>query len=171
MSDRLGKAAVSDCKSRGIGYHFSEYGWPGTDYVNANLVRITFMKTIYISLLPLCFVLSACDRRSEAIASASELSSNAFNDPAKRQQEAWDAYDRQAKQTDDRLKTDAALQQRSQEMFKAQEVAHQRAVAMLDRQEQMMKRQEDDLLRFEKILDTWELQQKQYQKYLDSLQK
>jgi hypothetical protein len=38
-------------------------------------------------------------------------------------------------------------------------------------QEQMIKRQQDDFAKFEKILDTWESQQKQYQKYLDSLRK
>ena len=37
--------------------------------------------------------------------------------------------------------------------------------------EQLMTRQEADFARFEKILDTWEQQQKQYQKYLDSLAK
>jgi hypothetical protein len=35
----------------------------------------------------------------------------------------------------------------------------------------MLKRQQDEMARFEKILDTWETQQKQYQKYLDSLPK
>jgi len=32
-------------------------------------------------------------------------------------------------------------------------------------------RQEADVSRFEKILDSWENQQKQYQKYLDTLKK
>jgi hypothetical protein len=34
-----------------------------------------------------------------------------------------------------------------------------------------MKRQLEAFARFEKILDTWESQQKQYQKYLDTLAK
>jgi len=38
-------------------------------------------------------------------------------------------------------------------------------------QEQLIKRQQDDFARFEKVLETWESQQKQYQKYLDSLSK
>jgi hypothetical protein len=48
---------------------------------------------------------------------------------------------------------------------------HKRADALLTTQEQLLKRQQDDFARFEKILDTWEIQQKQYQKYLDSLPK
>jgi hypothetical protein len=48
---------------------------------------------------------------------------------------------------------------------------HKRADGLLGVQEQLLKRQQDDFIRFEKILDTWEAQQKQYQKYLDSLPK
>ena len=44
-----------------------------------------------------------------------------------------------------------------------------RADALLTGQAELLKRQQDDFARFEKILDAWELQQKQYQKYLDSL--
>lgn len=68
-----------------------------------------------------------------------------------------DAYDEQVKRVDDQLRVQQAM--------------HQRADALLTTQEQMITRQQDDLIRFEKILATWETQQKQYQKYLDSLPK
>ncbi len=57
------------------------------------------------------------------------------------------------------------------ELLKSQDAIHQRAEALVAKQEQLMARQEADFARFEKILDTWEKQQKQYQRYLDSLTK
>ena len=57
------------------------------------------------------------------------------------------------------------------ELLAGQEAMHQHAEVLVAKQEQLMARQEADSARFEKILDTWEKQQKQYQRYLDSLAK
>jgi HSP90 family molecular chaperone len=58
-----------------------------------------------------------------------------------------------------------------QQLLREQEDRAKRVESLLERQEQLMTKQEAAFTRFEKILDTWEQQQKQYQKYLDSLKK
>lgn len=84
---------------------------------------------------------------------------------------------RAAAQTDRGDTNDALYQQQAEnvkrytERLHTQEQLHQRTEALFEKQEQFMARQEKNLARFEKILDTWESQQKQYQKYLDSLKK
>ncbi len=60
---------------------------------------------------------------------------------------------------------------RAGDQLQAQKESHERAVALLATQEELMKRQQVDLDRYEKILDTWERQQKEYQQYLDKLDK
>lgn len=69
------------------------------------------------------------------------------------------------------LAEQAERSKHSAELLKSQDALHQRAEVLIGKQEQMMTRQEADFARFEKILDTWEQQQKQYQRYLDSLTK
>jgi hypothetical protein len=102
------------------------------------------MKYQQIVLFTLCCMLTACDRTG-GVSSASALlqAQKDYDEQVKRQQAQLDAYDQQNK----------------------------RGEALLVTQEQLMKRQLDAFARFEKILDTWESQQKQYQKYLDSLAK
>jgi hypothetical protein len=58
-----------------------------------------------------------------------------------------------------------------QQLVRDQEDRAKRVESLLVRQEQLMSKQEAAFTRFEKILDTWDQQQKQYQKYLDSLKK
>ena len=94
-------------------------------------------------------MLTACDRRSDTSASSASYDASF--------QAQQDTYDRQAKRADEQLRAQA-------EMLKRGDV-------LLSTQEQLLKRQQDDCARFEKILETWESQQKQYQKYLDSLAK
>jgi hypothetical protein len=106
------------------------------------------MKTYYIFLFVICCTFTGCNRRSDnstdpALDSTALQSQTNYDDQLKQQKAQLDAYDAQSKRAD----------------------------ALMTTQEQLMKRQQDDFARFEKILDTWELQQKQYQKYLDSLQK
>jgi hypothetical protein len=106
------------------------------------------MKTHYLVLFIVCCTLSACDRHSDN-------SRTAASDSATSQ--AWKDYNEQTKRAGEQLQAQA-------DMLK-------HADALLIMQEQMIKRQQDDFAKFEKILDTWESQQKQYQKYLDSLPK
>ena len=102
------------------------------------------MKYQHIVLFALCCMLTACDHTGGiASASVSPQAQNDYNERVKRQQAQLDAYDKQAKRAED----------------------------LIAAQEQFMKRQLEAFARFEKILDTWESQQKQYQKYLDSLPK
>jgi septal ring factor EnvC (AmiA/AmiB activator) len=61
--------------------------------------------------------------------------------------------------------------QRYNQLVQGQEDRARRVESLLIRQEQLMDKQEAAFARFEKILATWEQQQKQYQKYLDSLPK
>ena len=125
----------------------------------------TLMKIhCIIILFVACCLLTACDRRSDSASTSTPASDSAslqvqkdYDEQVKRQQAQQDAYDRQTKRADEQLQ--------------AQEGMHKRADALLTTQEQLLKRQQDDFARFEKILDTWEIQQKQYQKYLDSLPK
>ena len=60
---------------------------------------------------------------------------------------------------------------RGDELLRAQEEAHKRALILFTKQEGHIKRQEEYLNRYQNILETWERQQRQYQKYLDSLGK
>ena len=120
------------------------------------------MRIHYTVLFIACCTLIACNRRSaDSAALASDVAASQaqkdYDEQLTRQQAAQDAYDRQTK------RADAQLQ--------AQEDMHKRADILLSTQEQLMKRQQDDCARFENILGTWESQQKQYQKYLDSLPK
>jgi hypothetical protein len=59
--------------------------------------------------------------------------------------------------------------------LKQQEAVHKadrkRVEAMLGEQENLLARQAKYVTRYEKILDTWESQQKEYQRYLDTLPK
>jgi hypothetical protein len=118
------------------------------------------MKITPVVLVVFCCVLSACDRRSDTStqapgATASPIKS--YEDQIKQQQAQLDAYDKHSKHVEEQLRAQADMQTR--------------ADALLAKQEEMLKRQQDDFVRFEKILETWESQQKQYQKYLDSLLK
>jgi hypothetical protein len=63
------------------------------------------------------------------------------------------------------------LVQKQHELERQQEDRAKRVDELLVRQERLMDKQEAAFVRFEKVLDTWEQQQKQYQKYLDSLRK
>jgi len=102
------------------------------------------MKKQHIVSFALCCMLTACDRTGGiSPASVSPQAQNDYDEQVKRQQAQLDAYDRQTKRAEDLITT----------------------------QEQFTKRQLEAFARFEKILDTWESQQKQYQKYLDSLPK
>ena len=112
------------------------------------------MKSSAIILFVVCCMLTACDRRGDNSTTAIPNSTA----------QAWKNYDEQLKQQQEMRKRDEAL-------VTAAEDQHKRAGALLTTQEQAMQRQLDDMARFEKILDTWESQQKQYQKYLDSLPK
>ena len=89
-------------------------------------------------------MLTACDRTGGiSSATGSSQARNDYDELVKRQQAQLDAYDKRTKRGEDLIAT----------------------------QEQFMRRQLEAFVRFEKILDTWESQQKQYQKYLDSLAK
>ena len=123
----------------------AEHHWRGV----ADPWHDTHTKNQHIVLFALCCMLTACDRRSDA-----SSTSASYSDSMQAQQ---DNYDRQAKRADEQLG--------------AQEEMLKRGERLLAVQEQLLKRQQDDCTRFEKILDTWESQQKQYQKYLDSLTK
>lgn len=102
------------------------------------------MKYQHIFLFTLCCMHTACDRTGGiSSASVSTQSQNEYAEQIQRQQAQLDAYDKQTKRAEDLIAT----------------------------QEQFMKRQLEAFARFENILDTWESQQKQYQKYLDSLAK
>jgi membrane-bound lytic murein transglycosylase len=117
------------------------------------------MKTHTVILLVVGCLLTACDRRDNNSAATASDSANAqawkdYNDSVKEQKEV---YDRQAKSAAEQLQAQADLQKKAE--------------ALMTTQEQLLKRQQDAYDRFEKILATWESQQKQYQKYLDSLPK
>ena len=102
------------------------------------------MKYQHILLFALCCVLTACNRTAGISSASAPLQAQKdYDEQLKRQQAQLDAYDQQAKRAEELLVT----------------------------QEQFVKRQLEAFARFEKILDTWESQQKQYQKYLDSLPK
>jgi hypothetical protein len=102
------------------------------------------MKYQHIVLLVLCSILAACDRIGGVSSTGvSAQAQNDYNEQLKRQEARLEAYDNQAKRAEELLVT----------------------------QEQFMKKQLEAFGRFQKILDTWETQQKQYQKYLDSLPK
>ncbi len=60
---------------------------------------------------------------------------------------------------------------RAEIILKEQEAQHKRIEALVAQQEDFLKRQLEAFKRFEKILDTWEAQQRQYQRYLDTLPK
>ena len=102
------------------------------------------MKYQHIILFALCCMFTACDRTGPILsATGSSQAQNDYNEQLKRQQTRLDAYDKQMKRAEDLTAT----------------------------QEKFMTRHLEAFARFEKILDTWESQQKQYQKYLDSLTK
>ena len=69
------------------------------------------------------------------------------------------------------LAEQAEQSKRYAESLRKQEETLKRAEALIATQEEFLKRQAADLDRYEKSLDTWEKQQKQSQKYLDSLTK
>jgi hypothetical protein len=136
--------------------------------------HLTIMKINHIVLFVLCCTLSGCDRRVEATNPTTTTTpslTQGSDEQIKRQQAQLDAYDRQSKHAEEQLHAQADMQKRADDILRAQEDMHKRSVAVLAAQEQLLKRQQDDFTRWEKILGTWEGQQKQYQKYLDSLSK
>jgi two-component sensor histidine kinase len=78
---------------------------------------------------------------------------------------------RQAKRAAEQLQPHAEMEKRADEMLRVQEDMQKRSEALIVAQEELIKKQQDDAARFGGILETWESQQKQYQKYLDSLLK
>ena|SRR3989442_15949518 len=117
----------------------------------------TSMRIHHVLLLVLCCTLSGCGHRVDNDNSTTDSRMKDYDDQVKRQQAQLDAYDKQSKHAEEQLQAQADMQKR--------------ADALLVVQEQLLKRQQEDFARFEKILDTWEGQQKQYQRYLDSLTK
>ena len=68
---------------------------------------------------------------------------------------------------------DAAQQsdQQYRQLLDEQASMLKRSATLLTEQEAFFKKQEKAFERYERILDTWDKQQRQYQKYLDSLDK
>jgi lysyl-tRNA synthetase class I len=115
------------------------------------------MKAKFILLLVVCSLLSACDHPSSRSTEAAAAAQKTYNDQLKHREEQQATYDQHTK--------------RAEKLLFEQEEMHKRAEVMLTTQESFMKKQADAFVRFEKIISTWEIQQRQYQKYLDSLPK
>ena len=60
-------------------------------------------------------------------------------------------------------------EQQYKRMLDDQAMILKRSASLLSQQEDFIRKQEEAFKRYEKVLATWEKQQKQYQKYLDSL--
>ena len=125
------------------------------------------MKLQIVSVLALCGLFTACNRSGDS----SSASLKEYDEQLKQQLARHDAYEKQAKLAEEQLKAQAEMQKQGDDLLRAQQEMHKRAEALLESQAQFVKREQDDIARFERILETWEHQQKQYQKYLDSLDK
>lgn len=128
------------------------------------------MKRILCTFVAGVAVMTALYLSSHRAAAQAANDAAGTNNPSE-YQKSQEAYRASLKQQDELAQQQVQRGRQAADLLKQQEAMHARAEALFVKQEEMIKRQEADLDRYDKILDTWEKQQKQYQKYLDSLGK